>query len=112
MKHSASHIKRIHKIGALITLVGFSLGISFAVLMAIFAFLGEPVVIIAMDLIAIPIMGLLAFLIGMRLKSYRFPEALNRPLLEDPEEYETDLNDWREKRKERIKSMREDDLEV
>lgn len=114
MKHSTQHSRKIHKIGALITLVGFALGISFAVLMAIFAFLGESVVTVALDLIAIPVMGLLAFLIGMRLKSYRNPGALHRPLLEDPEEMEDEieLDAWRDKRKEQVRSMREDNLEV
>ncbi len=100
MDNSTAFTKKIRKIGAMMALVGFALGIAFSVLFALLIFQGQGVSEVLATITPIGAMGLFALVVGRRLRNYRRVKEEDNFLLGPPEEEEEEL-DLRGPRKQR-----------
>lgn len=92
MDNSNEFTKKVRKIGALMALVGFALGIAFGVLFALLIFQGLSFPEVLTTIMPIGAMGLFALVVGRRLRNYRRVTEEDDFLLGLPEEEEEELD--------------------
>lgn len=113
MDNTNEFTKKVRKVGALMALIGFALGIAFGVLFALLIFQGLSFPQVLNTVMPIGAMGLFALVVGRRLRNYRRiveedDFLLGMPEEKEEEEEELDLYTPR-KRRERTASYREQD---